>query len=133
MAKYIALHVNKGKIGDVQVISEAAISWVTKNCIQMDPGFSSNPAELYYTNYGYSLSYWVAIIQGFQMINHGGYYPPYNSQITWLPALKVGVFTTSSGPGALVGEYNHMFIHFALGRMVLANSKRYQIHKFISS
>jgi len=113
MAKYITLHLNYGRVGDVQVIPEHVIGWVIKNSL---------PTDIQYS-YGYGLAYTVQYSNGVHTVNHGGFNPPYNSQLTWLPGKGFGVFSSSSGPGPLFSGYNHGFIHSALVDMILANGK----------
>jgi hypothetical protein len=36
---------------------------------------------------------------GYATVTHGGFYPPYNSRMTLIPELNIGIFTVSNGPG----------------------------------
>jgi hypothetical protein len=102
MLKYLKFHLNKGKVGNRQVVSEEAMSWLSKSAIQVPfDGWKTNVENSARGNFGYGLGLSIGTYDGWERVSHGGYIPPFLSQLTLFPALNIGIFTTSNGPGAL--------------------------------
>ncbi|CAL8109662.1 unnamed protein product [Orchesella dallaii] len=95
MATYMTLFLNSGKIGDNQVIPEL---------------FKGNEDDNVIANYAYSLGLIISSYDGWQYINHNGFFPPYSSQLSLYPALKLGIFSSSQSVTEVSMLALHMFI-----------------------
>jgi CubicO group peptidase (beta-lactamase class C family) len=110
MGKYMEFHLNKGKVGDKQVVSEDALKWLYKSSIQT----GVLPSKTSETDgpsgpYGYGLGFSVGMYDGYTTIGHGGYWPPYHSSLVYYQygEKHLGVFITTNGPGAVIGPMTH--------------------------
>jgi CubicO group peptidase (beta-lactamase class C family) len=103
MVRYLNLHLNKGRIGDRQIISEKIMPWLYKNSNPMSTGNQllgkKKDGDLVEGYYGYAFGYMLGLHDGYATVTHGGFYPPYNSRMTLIPELNIGIFTVSNGPG----------------------------------
>jgi CubicO group peptidase (beta-lactamase class C family) len=110
MAKYMEFHINKGRVGDKQVVSEEALSWLYKSSIQIGvlPGKISD-TDGPTGRYGYGLGFFLGAYDGYATIDHGGYWPPYHSTLFLYQngEKQLGVFLTSNGPGRIVGPMTY--------------------------
>lgn len=51
------------------------------------------------------------MIAGWMSLSHGGYLTPFNSQMSLFPALNLGIFTVTNGPGRLLPNVTHAKLH----------------------
>jgi CubicO group peptidase (beta-lactamase class C family) len=112
MGKYMALHLNRGKIGTKQVVSSEAIGWMHTPSIHRgirpgqspDPGFAAPHVE-----YAYGLGLALARVNEFYTTGHAGNSPPYISDMRFYNYgndQSIGVFITTNGPGGIFGPSN---------------------------
>lgn len=83
MARYLAAHLNGGRCGDVQILSEAGVETLhrgAKEYIMM--GISSGR---------YAMGWFVDGIGQTKMLSHGGNVPEYSAYIGFLPEQKKGL------------------------------------------
>jgi CubicO group peptidase (beta-lactamase class C family) len=125
MLKYMQFHLNKGKVGNRQIISEEAMSWLKKVVMPLPfTGYKTSPSDpnkIISGSFGYALGLRVAIHDGWQRITHSGYIPPYLSLMSIVPALNLAIFSTTNGPGMLPPGADLDTLHAALFEILRSN------------
>ncbi len=51
------------------------------------------------------------MITGWSTVSHGGYLPPFNSEMSLFPELSLGIMSVTSGPGRLLSHVSHATLH----------------------
>ncbi|CAL8109668.1 unnamed protein product [Orchesella dallaii] len=103
MARYLRFHLNLGLIDDKQVIPESIMRWMTKpsNALPVS-SFKTSEEDRIVTLMAYGLGLVVASYDGWQHVQHSGYFPPYSSFMSLFPEKKIGIFTSSNQSPALI-------------------------------
>ena len=105
MSKWVMLHLNKGKVGDRQVISESQM--VQLHTPQMVIPGAEVYKEVPYTSY--ALGWFVQPYRGYSMLHHGGNIDGFSSLTSFLPDENIGmvVFTNlNHSPVPVILTYN---------------------------
>jgi len=98
MANWILLNLNKGKIGDQQVISESSLKEV--HSPQMISSKSYRYNESFYSMYG--MGWGITAYRGHLLLAHGGGIDGFTAQVVLLPRDNIGmVILTNRGGSAL--------------------------------
>lgn len=87
MANWLYLNLNKGKLGEVQVISEGALNEI--HSPQMISSKSYKDNELFYSMYG--MGWGVTAYRGHLLLSHGGGIDGFTALVSLLPRDKIGV------------------------------------------
>ncbi|OXA48311.1 uncharacterized protein LOC110855354 [Folsomia candida] len=122
MAKYMQFHLNQGKVGSDQIVNPEAMQWLYRasNLNVWGSFRTENAASFLDLTYSYGLGLDLGVYDGWQTIYHGGFLPPYESFMTLAPGLKLGIFTTFSGPGSTQEtEYHQQRLHAKIFDAVL--------------
>jgi len=103
MAKWVILHLNKGKIDDKQIISEAALKMTHTPQMTvgsgMMPGFEAY-TEILLDNYG--LGWMITTYRGHLVLHHGGGIDGFTAYVSFMPHDNIGVvILTNSNMGAV--------------------------------
>lgn len=96
MSRWILLHANKGKVGDVQLVSEGQM-------MQMHAPQMVMPEEHKYTEVGnptYGMGWFIHSYRGYTMVEHGGNIDGFSSLVTLLPQLNAGMVVLSNMNGS---------------------------------
>ncbi|CAL8109669.1 unnamed protein product [Orchesella dallaii] len=112
MIKYMQFHLNLGRVKEVQIIPEDAMRWLRKPAIHVPSlGFKHATDEKIADVFAYGLGLRLGTYDGWQYIQHTGYFPPYYSHMSLFPDLKIGIFTTTNqGPVEVDSLVLHTFI-----------------------
>lgn len=122
MAKYMKLLINKGKNDEgIEIIKEEIIDWITRISTPYRYNSFKQSAETDRTQgeMGYGIGLILANHDNWQVLRHSGWNPPYSSLMNVYPALKLGIFTSASGPG---WQADHWYVHFTIVDMVRGKS-----------
>ncbi|CAL8128956.1 unnamed protein product [Orchesella dallaii] len=131
MARYLRLHLNLGKIDGKQIIPEEVMLWTREPSIHFPySDFKITDNDITTNTLSYGLALRLGIYDGWEHINHGGYFPPYKSLISMFPALKLGIFTSSNQAPSLVDQtVLHSFIFETLRGNENARKVAETVHK----
>jgi len=95
MSRYLLLHMNKGKLGEKQMVSAANITQM--HTPQMVSGGAPQWPELGYASYGMGLQ--VTSYRGNVLVNHGGAIDGFWAYLSFLPQKNLGVVALSNRGG----------------------------------
>jgi CubicO group peptidase (beta-lactamase class C family) len=98
MSKWVLLHANRGKIGDVQLVSEGQM--MQMHAPQMVIPETNKYAEL--TNSTYGMGWFIHSYRGYTMVEHGGNIDGFSSLVTLLPQQNSGIVVLSNMNGSPV-------------------------------
>jgi CubicO group peptidase (beta-lactamase class C family) len=98
MARWLLLHLNRGKVGDRQIISETQLGVIqAPHIVPPTPpelGIRPQYAEVPVSAYGLGLG--VAAYRGYKLLQHGGGIDGFISQSSFLPSEGLGVVVLSN-------------------------------------
>ncbi|OXA46656.1 uncharacterized protein LOC110856287 [Folsomia candida] len=100
--KYMLLHLNKGKVGDRQVVPEEVMGWLTKVSSSTYDAITKTPEDpdaLVEVSVGYRICLYLGVYNGWVRVGHTGYIPPYITMFYLYPDLGLGMFASLTGPG----------------------------------
>lgn len=106
MAKWVLCHLNKGKVGDVQVISEACIEEMHKVNMVMDEPLIAKFPENDFPSYG--MGWFIDCYRGKKMVQHGGNINGFSTLTAMLPNENAGIFVITNMDGSLM-TYSTMY------------------------
>ncbi|HLI07367.1 MAG TPA: serine hydrolase [Ktedonobacteraceae bacterium] len=95
MSKWVLLHANKGKIGDVQLVSEGQM--MQMHAPQMVMQETHKYEELGNSTYG--MGWFIHSYRGHTMVEHGGNIDGFSSLVTLFPRQNIGVVVLSNMDG----------------------------------
>lgn len=96
MSKWVLLHANKGKVGDVQLVSEGQM-------MQMHAPQMVMPEDHKYAELGnptYGMGWFIHSYRGHTMVEHGGNIDGFSSLVTLLPQQNAGIVVLSNMNGS---------------------------------
>jgi len=106
MSRYLLLHLNKGKYGTTQLVSES-------NLLQMHtPQMVTGDAFLRWEELGhsaYGMGWSISTYRGFKMVQHGGAIDGFNALVAFLPQKNIGaviLLNRGGTPLSVVIAYN---------------------------
>lgn len=112
MANWILLNLNKGKIGDQQVISESSLKEI--HSPQMISSKSYRYDESFYSMYG--MGWGITSYRGHLRVSHGGGIDGFSAQVVLMPRDNIGmVILTNRGGSALPPIISNNVIDRLLG------------------
>jgi CubicO group peptidase (beta-lactamase class C family) len=110
MAQWVLLHLNKGKIGEKTIISEAALKMTHTPQMTMGlgmmPGFEAY-TEILHDNYG--LGWMITPYRGHLLLHHGGGIDGFTAYVSFMPHDNIGVVVLtnlSGGAVAMTATFN---------------------------
>lgn len=106
MAKWVLFHLNKGKVGDVQLISEQNMAQMHKVNMVMDEPLIAKFPEIDFPSYG--LGWFIDCYRGRKMIQHGGNINGFSALTMLMPNENIGVFVITNMDGSLM-TYSTMY------------------------
>ena len=89
MCKWIQFHLNNGKVGDKQLISEENMKELHKPNMLMDAPLLMACPEIDFPAYG--MGWFVETFRGHVMVEHGGNINGFSALVTMVPDLNLGV------------------------------------------
>jgi CubicO group peptidase (beta-lactamase class C family) len=98
MSKWVMLHANKGKISEVQLVSEGQM--MQMHAPQMVMPETMKYAEL--TNSTYGMGWFIHSYRGSPLVEHGGDIDGFSSLVTLLPQQNAGIVVLSNMNGSPV-------------------------------
>lgn len=118
MAKYLEFQLNLGKIGEKQIVPEAVMKWLRHGSNPVPRNsFKSSEDEIVLNLLSYGLGLMTASYDGWEYLQHSGYYASYGSLMSLFPSQKLGIFTSSNqAPVMLDQMILHSFIFETLER-----------------
>ena len=93
MNKWLQFMLNKGKVGEKQVISEANMAELTKPQMLMEPLLVPLPEQDFYS---YGLGWFTETYRGHRMAEHGGNINGFSALMTLLPDCSLGIVTLTN-------------------------------------
>ena len=105
MGRYVLLHLNKGKHGPTQIVSE-------KNVLDMQAPQMVTPGPLRFSEVGhssYGMGWMISTYRGHKMVQHGGGIDGFTALVSFMPQDKIGmvILTNLSGtPLPTILSYN---------------------------
>jgi CubicO group peptidase (beta-lactamase class C family) len=103
MANWVMMNLNKGKLGDKPVISEASLNQIqSPQMVVQDPVFLmlSNFPELYYPSYG--MGWFLTSYRGHTLLHHGGNIDGFSAMVSFLPRDNMGLVVLTNLNGNLL-------------------------------
>jgi CubicO group peptidase (beta-lactamase class C family) len=115
MANWVMMNLNKGKLGDKSVISEASLTQIqSPQMVVQDPVFLmlSNFPELYYPSYG--MGWFLTSYRGHTVLHHGGNIDGFSAMVSFMPRDNMGLVVLSNLNGnflpwaVMFNVYDHL-------------------------
>lgn len=142
MARYITFHLNNGRVGNRQIISEEVMMWLRQSSSPIDAMQfrsidSSMVAGAYAMGPGFQLGAFdgkcsksIEITSdlrfaslGWQFMSHTGQWVSFMSELRLYPDLGFGTFSVNNGPSHIGNvPYNHRFLHNSIFAIVNGSS-----------
>ena len=89
MLKWLQFNLNKGKVGDKQIISEANMNELHKPNMLMDEPLVMPAPEIDFPSYG--MGWFVETFRGRTMVEHGGNLNGFTALVTMVPEMNLGM------------------------------------------
>ena len=101
MLKWVQMHLNKGKVGENQIISEASVAEMHKpQMLRTNPYDMPNDETIFMT---YGLGWFVEVFRGHKFIQHGGNVNGFSAFTCFVPDLSLGVVAYTNMNGTMIG------------------------------
>ncbi|XP_021961760.2 uncharacterized protein LOC110857479 [Folsomia candida] len=99
ITKYMQLHLNKGRLGDRQIVPEEVMAWITVPSSSSYSGITKTEEDpdVLDISVAYGLCMYLGIQDGWRRIGHGGNLPPFQTHLFMYPDLGIGIYATISG------------------------------------
>ena len=94
MLKWVQFNLNNGRVGDKQLISEAAMKEMHKANMLMSEPLLMPCKEMDFFSYG--MGWFVETYRGHVMVEHGGNINGFSALVTMIPDQKLGVVTLTN-------------------------------------
>lgn len=101
MVKWLEFNINKGKVGDVQLVREDLMELIQTTHIETGNGGIHEPQR---TMTSYGLGWSIYSYRGLKMMEHGGNINGFTSSTAFIPAKGIGVFVSLNMDVALLTE-----------------------------
>jgi len=96
MSKYLLMHLNKGKYGNTQIVSESNLLQMHTPQMVVTGGVLRWP-ELGHSSYGMGWS--ISSYRGYKLVEHGGAIDGFNALVTFLPQKNAGLVVLANRGG----------------------------------
>lgn len=103
MARWVIMNLNKGKVGDKPVVSEASMAQIqSPQMVIQDPVFLllSNFPEIYYPSYG--LAWFITSYRGHTVLHHGGNIDGFSAMVSFMPKDNLGLVVLTNLNGTFL-------------------------------
>lgn len=108
MLKWVQMFLNKGKVGDTQLISEESVNELTKpQMLRTNPLDLSNPETEFMT---YGMGWFDELFRGKKFIHHGGNINGFSAFTSYMPELDIGIVAYTN--------MDSVFLHYAIARTI---------------
>jgi hypothetical protein len=103
---------NYGKVGNKQIVPANMMRQLHRPSFHLSFSIedTSDPAHMINSDYAYGLGLRLGVYDNWAISSHEGTTPPFRSRMSLYPALKIGIFTVTNGPGTLYGV-SHQELH----------------------
>ena len=91
MVKWVALHLNEGKVGDTQIISQKMIRECHRHQMVIDDFGTGKVFEGYTTLPAYGLGWFIESYRGRKLVHHGGNIDGFSAMQCFLPGTGFGM------------------------------------------
>ncbi len=109
MLKWVQFNLNKGKVGDKQIISEANMKELHKPNMLMDEPLIMPCEEMDFHSYG--LGWFTETFRGHSMVEHGGNINGFSALVTMIPEKNLGIVS--------LVNFNNSFNTYAMTYSIL--------------
>lgn len=94
MMKWVALHLNNGKVGETQLISESSMTELHKpQMLMSEPLLIPFPEQDFFS---YAMGWFTESYRGHKMVEHGGNINGFSALVTMIPDLNLGIVTLTN-------------------------------------
>ncbi|WP_111683580.1 serine hydrolase [Winogradskyella tangerina] len=101
MSKWLKLWINKGKLGEEQIIPEAYVKEAMSSQMVVAAGFPSDELPgIQYANYGYG--WFLHSYKGHYMVEHGGNIDGFSASVAIYPSDSLGIVVLANQNGSAV-------------------------------
>lgn len=108
MLRFMRFQLNLGKLDGTQIVPENIMQWLLKpSNVYPNMKFkraTSSSSSVVISHYSIGLGLFTGAHNSWEKISHGGYFPPYRAELSWYPALKLGIFTSTHQAPGLIGR-----------------------------
>lgn len=115
MVRLIKLNLNKGKLDGKQIVPENVMLAKPSVGYQKMKFKNSDEDNVVESFFAYGLGLLVGSYNGWERISHSGKFLPYISEVSWYPALNIGIFSAHhESPMSSLKSGLHTFVFEAL-------------------
>ncbi len=109
MANWVLLHLNHGKIGEQQLLSNEYLQdmYIPHTPIPDHPILSTPESPLN----GYGLGWFISAYRGYKLIHHGGNIDGFTSLISFMPNENIGMIVLTNSGNTLLPIYLTNYIY----------------------
>jgi CubicO group peptidase (beta-lactamase class C family) len=100
MLKWIQFHLEKGKVGEKQLVAEAEMKNMHTPAMHIASQMSSNDQS--HSNYG--LGWFISMYRGHKLVEHGGGIDGFTTSTSFLPFDNIGVFVVNNAASQISGQ-----------------------------
>lgn len=111
MLKWIQFHLDKGKVGEKQLVAEAEMRNMHTPYMHISSSMESN--ERSHSNYG--LGWGISMYRGYKLVQHGGGIDGFVTSTSFLPFDNIGVFVVNNAASAISSHVTSYAIDLLLG------------------
>ncbi|KAG4068093.1 hypothetical protein HA402_001518 [Bradysia odoriphaga] len=128
MAKYMEFHLSRGRVGDRQIVPTNVMSWLyaISNGFDFQGDRREDSDSIVYGDLGTAQGFFSSLYDGWSVIHHGGYWPPYHCDMRLFPATRIGVFICTNGPGAILNYPTHEITALNIFELVRATNRSFE-------
>ena len=101
MVKWLNFNLNKGKVGDTQLVREDLMDLISTSHVDTGNGGAHEPQR---TMTSYGLGWSIYSYRGMKMMEHGGNINGFTSSTAFVPAKGIGVFVSVNMDVALIAD-----------------------------
>jgi len=120
MLKWIQFHLDKGKVGEKQLVAEAEMRNMHTPYMHLSSPMESN--ERSHSNYG--LGWVIAMYRGHKLVQHGGGIDGFVTSTSFLPFDNIGVFVVNNAASSISSHVTSYDIDLLLGLVPLTGMLR---------
>ncbi|XP_037039464.1 uncharacterized protein LOC119076674 [Bradysia coprophila] len=112
MAKYMTFHLNNGRVGDRQIVSQEALLWMRQPAAPLDfMQFRSVNSSMVAGSYAMGSGVQLGVFDGWEFVSHTGQWVTFQSELRIYPRLGFATFSVNNGPIHLSNSrYDHFFL-----------------------
>ncbi|KAJ6645759.1 Gigasin-6 [Pseudolycoriella hygida] len=133
MAKYMNFHLNLGLVDGRQIVPANVMNWLYTVGYPFDfrGGRTDEIGSIVYGDLGTAQGLFSTLYDGWNIIHHGGYWPPYHCDMRLFQATRIGVFICANGPGVIFNFPTHEITAYSIFELIRGSTK--SIEQILSS